>query len=877
MNDTPKQKTYRAAIRRPVTTAMVFLTLVVFGWKSYRQLPINLMPDISYPTLTVRTEYEGAAPEDVETFVTRPLEETLSIVSGMVEISSISSPGLSEIILEFAWDTDMNIAQQDVRDRLDLFEPPREVTEKPVILRYDPRLDPVMRVALTGPDVGHSSDAAQGAEFRRRQLTAIREAAERYVKSDLEAEAGIAQVVVKGGNEEEIQVLVDADRLKNLGLSLESITNSLSQQNINLSGGRLKEGKTEYLVRTLNEYQDIEEIQDGIITTVGTSQTALGAAAGVQSGQTSMNPGTMSRQIRLADVATVSVGEKERETIVHVNGQPAVALDLYKDGDANTVQICKKLKDIFGFERKRSFTERLAVQIAKSRRTKDAPSAIETGDDAEQLTKTIRSRLPQDTSFWLITDQSRFITASIEEVQKATIYGGILALLVLFLFLRELKSTLVIGIAIPISVISAFIPMFMRSISLNIMSLGGLALGVGMLVDNSIVVLESIFRCREEGDAPVDAAERGTAEVSRAVTSSTLTTIAVFFPIAFVEGVAGQIFGDLALTVTFSLLASLLVALYLNPMMVSRARLALAAGQEVVWLLRAYRHARRDEGRGMVAAVLRLGPIGLQYARAWLRQTARDDLGPLANSIRAAATTPTVVRILACIVRCAFSPVTIALFAFMLALKLAGTTLVTVVFVITLALAAVLWTVRALIRLVLWLPLHAFDAGFGAVRRGYALALRAALNFSPLVLILVLLTAVHAAKTATTLGRELIPPFKQGEFGIRMEAPPGTRLEETEELADRIERLIMATPEVDSVSVEIGVEKSKSTGNRGENIAQFSVLLENPREAAQYQDAVIERLRRKIAAISSEQIAFTLPTLFSFKTAVELQIRGDEL
>ena len=186
------EKHYSLPVRRPVTIAMAFVTMCVFGWKSYQELPINLMPDISYPTLTVRTEYEGAAPEDVEKLVTRPLEEQLSIVSGLIQCSSTSSAGLSEIVLEFNWGTDMNVAQQDVRDRLDLFEPPKEVTEKPVILRFDPTLDPVFRIAITGKDLSHIADPKAREVENQKQLTELREACERYIKGDLESEQGIA-------------------------------------------------------------------------------------------------------------------------------------------------------------------------------------------------------------------------------------------------------------------------------------------------------------------------------------------------------------------------------------------------------------------------------------------------------------------------------------------------------------------------------------------------------------------------------------------------------------------------------------------------------------------------------------------------------------
>lgn len=849
---------YRLAIRRPVTTFMLFVTLIVFGWRSYRELPINLMPDIAYPTLTVRTEYEGAAPEDVEKLVTRPLEEMLSIVSGMVEISSISSPGLSEIILEFTWDTDMNVAQQDVRDRLDLFDPPEEVTEKPVILRYDPTLDPVMRVAIAPEPASEINDPALRRLEHQKALTAIRDAAERHLKSDLEAESGIAQVAIRGGQEEEIQILVDAERLKNLGLSLQFIVNSLAQQNINLSGGRLREGKTEYLVRTLNEFQTIEEIGDTIIS--------------IPSGQ----------QMRLDDVADVFLGTKERDTIVHINSREAVQLEIFKEGDANTVQVCDKVRDLLGFEREMGLTEELqrafSQAVQQARMNAGLATGEETGETGELFRRrTLLDRLPEDIQLHVVSDQSLFIKGAIDEVKDATVIGGLLALAILFLFLRELKATVIIGVAIPISVIATFIPMFIQDITLNIMSLGGLALGVGMLVDNSIVVLESIFRCKEEGDEVVDAAERGTREVGSAVTASTLTTISVFFPIAFVEGIAGQLFKDLALTVTFSLLASLLTALYFVPLIASRQSLALYADRQVIWLLRAYRESRDAQRRGRILAFLSVLPLGLVYAGAYLKQAARDTFGPSLTAVRDALRQPSFLTFVSGAAGLLFLPFLVPLYICQVLLRAFATLLATVLFFFSLAVLMVWHTLASVFRAIFWLPLKLFDIGFNAVRSAYTVALRHSLRFNAIFLLLVLLIAVHAGWTATKLGAELIPPMKQGEFGIRMEARAGTRLEETEQHAKRIEMVVRQLDIVDTVTVEIGQDKGSTETDRGENIAQFTVLLKDPEKNAAYQDAVIERLRSAIMRVTNDEITFTLPSLFSFKTAVELQVVGDDL
>jgi len=839
----PPTEQYRLAIRRPVTTAMVFLTLVVFGWKSYEGLSINLMPDISYPTLTVRTEYEGAAPEDVEKLLTRPLEETLAIVPGMVQISSVSSPGLSEIVLEFTWDTDMNTAQQDVRDRLDLFEPPEEVTQNPVILRYDPTLDPIMRVAI----VDTSEDVARQQE----RLTQIRESAERHIKSDLEGELGIAQVLVKGGREEEIQVLVDAQKLKNLGLNLDSISNSLAQQNINLSGGRLKEGKTEYLVRTVNEYKTVSEIGDTLIVT----------PAGIP--------------IALSQVAEVIQGEKDRDTVVRLNGGEAVELEIYKWGDANTVQVCNKVKDLFGFDRKLSFWELAARRVERMR---NAGEEDEEERRSQDLRKTLLSRLPdpEHSQFVLVSDQSRFIVASIEEVQNTAIQGGILALIILAFFLKQLRSTLIIGVSIPISIIATFVPMYMRDVSLNIMSLGGLALGVGMLVDNSIVVLESIFRCTEEGDGTTDSANRGTNEVGGAVTASTLTTVAVFLPLAFVEGIAGQLFGDLALTVTFSLLASLLVALYLIPMVASRPALSLLADRDVVWMLRAY-HDGRGAGKGRLASVAGLAPRGANYVAAWLGKAARHDFRPLAAAWGGRGQRGALGNILSAMKSVVLAPCVLILFAVRVFLMMLVTLLVSLVFPISLVLVAVLWVLSRAVLLLLWVPFWLFETLFNAFRNSYELLLRFSLGFSALVLLAMLGLSVHAGWLIPQLGTELIPPLKQGEFGIRMEAPPGTRIEQTEQRAIQVEKIVRSFPVVDTVSVEVGSEKTKAESERGENVAEFTVTLRDPDENAQYQDEIIEQIRREIIARTGDEITFTLPALFSFKFAVELQIQGDDI
>lgn len=845
MSANPEPIHYRLSIRRPVTIAMVFLTLLVFGWKSYQELSINLMPDIAYPTLTVRTEYEGGAPEDIEKLVTRPLEERLSVVSGVEEISSISSAGISEVIMEFAWGSDMNLAMQEVRDALDQVQLASGVTQNPVILRFDPTLDPVLRIALLGRDLDEFTDPEERARNAESDLTQIRDAAERQIKSDLEAEPGIAQVVVKGGREDEIQISLDSARLKALGLTPETIVSGLQMQNVNLSGGLLQEGRAEYLVRTLNEFTSIDEIASVMVT--------------APNGDT----------FRLSDLARVTLGTKERETIVTVNGQEAVELEFYKEGSANVVEVAKKLKRFFKLEQEKSFMETVLEKRAPNDKSGRAQIALDEIRKARERADRLKNRLPDFTRPVLITDQSRFIESSIAEVKQTALVGGLLALCILFVFLRELRSTAIIGIAIPISVVATFVPMFIQNISLNIMSLGGLALGVGMLVDNSIVVLESIFRCREEGDSIKDAAERGTREVSSAVTASTLTTIAVFFPIVFVEGIAGQLFRDLALTVTFSLIASLLVALYLIPMIASREGTHFNRGSSAIWALRGLKDAKAS-GRSGLGLLFALPKLGLGYAREGLKQIKAETLD-LNTQARVEAKGPAKFGLLA------VWPLALILFLMRLLLSIVRAVVTTILMVgIAFAFAGYL-VVSRIARVVLYLPLQLFEHGFNAVRHVYGVSLRQALHVSPFVFLTVMVLAWFAFQEAGNLGRELIPPMKQGEFGIRIEAQPGTRLENTEVKAANVERIVRAFEEVDSVTVQVGGEATSTNAEEGENVAILTVKLKNPEETAIRQDAIIEDMRREVLARTSEQVTFTLPTLFSFKTALELQIFGEDI
>jgi HAE1 family hydrophobic/amphiphilic exporter-1 len=487
------------ATERRVTIVMFMVAIVLFGMVSLSRLKLNLLPDISYPTLTVRTELTGAAPAEVENLLTKPIEEAVGVVRNVRVVRSVSRSGQSDVTIEFLWGTDMDVAGVDVREKLDILTLPLEAS-RPMLLRFDPSSEPIVRLGLLyGEDAGEESSEAR--------LKTLRRLAEDRIKTDLEAQEGTAAVKVSGGLEDEIQIRVDQQKLSQLRLSIDQIAERIRAENVNLSGGRLEEGDQRFLVRTLNEFQSVDEFRDAIVGYVG---------------------GT---PVYLRDVATVERGYKEREAITRVGGRESVELAVYKEGDANTVQVAGRV---------------------------------------ERRLDALRKDLEQDgIELVKIYDQSTFIASAVNDVRTAAVLGGLIAILVLYGFLRDARATTIVGIAIPVSVIGTFLLMYLNEISLNIMSLGGIALAVGMLVDNSIVVLENIVRKKEQGEGIVEAARSGTTEVGAAVVAATLTTIAVFFPMVFIKGVAGQLFQDQALTVTFALVFSLIVALTLIPMLAS--------------------------------------------------------------------------------------------------------------------------------------------------------------------------------------------------------------------------------------------------------------------------------------------------------------------
>ncbi|KPJ72138.1 MAG: acriflavin resistance protein [Planctomycetes bacterium DG_20] len=483
------------SIRRPIFTIMIALVVIILGVVALQRLPVDLMPDITWPTLSVSTTYENASPEEIERLVTEPIEEAMKTVPGQEEVTSVSSEGRSSVRVAFAWGTDLDAAASDVRDRLDrVISRLPEEADRPSLRKFDLASFPVLILGATS-------------DLDPREARRI---IDDQVAYRIERVPGVAALDVHGGLDREIHVDLSPDKMKALGLPLDQVLARIQAGNVNLPAGTIQRGNFEVTVRTPGEFTSREEL----------CQTVVATRDGAP--------------IRLDEIADVTDTSAKVSSIVRVNGKSGIHMAVNKQSGTNTVEVATRvLQEVEGINR-------------------DNPQI--------QLIPMI--------------DTSKFIQRSIHTVGSAVLFGGLFAVLVLLFFLRSFKSTAIIATAIPVSIVATFGLMYFGKLTLNIMTLGGLALGVGMLVDNAIVVLENIFRLRQAGLERTRAALQGSEEVINAIVASTLTTLAVFVPMVFVRGMSGVMFRQLALVIGFALLCSLGVALTVVPMLASRLRTA---------------------------------------------------------------------------------------------------------------------------------------------------------------------------------------------------------------------------------------------------------------------------------------------------------------
>jgi HAE1 family hydrophobic/amphiphilic exporter-1 len=750
--------------RRPVTVSMFTLALLVFGFVLLGRLGLTLLPDLSYPSLTIRTEYPGAAPAEIENLITKPIEESIGVVKNLRQIRSVSRAGQSDVILEFNWGTDMGMAGLDVREKLDIVQLPLDV-KRPSLLRFNPTLAPIVRLSMS-----FSADSPLADEQSNKQLLSeaelieLRRLAEDEVKRRLESIEGVAAVKVSGGLEDEVQVLVDQSKLAQLNLTIEQVASRLKAENVNLSGGRLDQGNQQFLVRTINQYQSIDEIAGSIISSHN------------------------GKPVYLRDIARVEQKYKEREAITRLNGIEAVEIAIYKEGDANTVSVAQRIDTRLATV-KRSIGSRFELQE--------------------------------------IYNQADFIEQAIDEVIGNAILGGLLAMLVLYLFLKNFRSTLIISFAIPTSVIISFNMMYAFDITLNIMSLGGLALAVGLLVDNAIVVLENIARKKEQGLDNVTSAREGAKEVAGAIVAATLTTIAVFLPLVFVEGIAGQLFSDQALTVTFALVVSLLVALTFIPMVsaVSSTETGNVASGTVT-------QTQALSDKKIIAQPAVIKPV-FDTRQSWLKN------------------------------------------ALMLPFRLLFYRIPALVIAIFQSLWQVISAVSSRLILILVIP---FNYGYRRLELGYQRLLKWALAHQLSIIIIAAAIFASSLVLVKRIGIELIPSLSQGELLVQIETPSGTPLEKTDQIIRQAQSLIASLPDIErtySVSGN-GNRLDSSPEKGGENRGELNVVISKP-VSFEKEQQVISDIRKVLTRLPEVNVVIEKPALFTFKTPLEVEIVGFNL
>ena len=481
----------RLAIERPVTMFMLSGVIVLIGAVSLARLPVDLMPDVSYPSITVRVGYTGVGPLEMEELVTRPIEQAMAAVAGLERLESTSSEGNSRVTLNLAWGMDLNEAADDVRSRIDRVRGRLpEDADPPTVFKFDSNSMPIMSVGVEG-------------DYDRVKL---REIAEHDLSQRLERVPGVAAVTVQGGLRRQIHVELSKEKIRALDLPVDRVVNLLRTENQNIPLGEIDEGDRTYLVRSQGQFSDLNEIRDMVVMT----------RAGVP--------------VYMKDIADVKDSTEDFRSFTRINGKPGVRLSITKQSGTNTVQIADGVRE----------------EVAR----------INQGSTGIKLS--------------VLNDSSVFISRAIHSVQEHALIGGMLVMLIIFLFLRDLRATFIVFMSIPISVIGTFALLYFNGYTLNTMTFGGLALGIGMIVDASIVVLENTFRHMEHGKDRMQASIDGSEEVWSAILASTLTHIAVFVPLLFLTGVSSILFKQLAVVVMFSLTMSLFVAVTIVPVLCSR-------------------------------------------------------------------------------------------------------------------------------------------------------------------------------------------------------------------------------------------------------------------------------------------------------------------
>ncbi|MDI9522460.1 MAG: efflux RND transporter permease subunit [Bacteroidota bacterium] len=557
------RKILRFALKNPVTISMIVFAILLLGKISYDRLNVDLLPDMNAPRLFVEVEAGERPPEEIEKLFVESMESMAIRQSDVVQVSSAIRAGSARLTVEYVQNKDMDEAFLDLQKAMSPFAQNAEI-ESVNITQHDPNRDPVMLIAMF-----HSSIT---------DMAELRKMADSYIRNELIRLEGVAEVALSGDEVPVLTIETDPYKLSAFGVTMEEIASRIESNNQSISGGRVSELGLQYLVKSAPMFASESDFEGLVIGYRPIEATGGGAAGGM--GMQGGGGNVENAPIFLGEVATVRFENARPDNIVRLNGERCISLSVYKEMQFNTV----KAVDLI--------TNQLAV---------------------------IEQALP-GYSFMVIDNQGTFIKQSIGEVKTSALLGMVLAVLVLFYFLRRVSTTLIVSVSIPVSIIATFVMMYFGGLTLNVMTLSGLALGAGMLIDNAIVVIESIFRNREQGMERREAIITGTTEVSGAVVAATLTTIVVFIPIVYLHGASGQLFKELAWTVTFSLLSSLFVALLVIPMLYDQFTKRKGDQHEAVsvqfkgygnhlrWLL-----ARRGWVIGIAAAILAVAILLTPY------------------------------------------------------------------------------------------------------------------------------------------------------------------------------------------------------------------------------------------------------------------------
>src|SRR5271165_5241190 len=487
------QKLAEICIRRPVFATMLIMCLLVMGFASYRKLGVDYFPKIDFPTVTITTTLRGAAPEEVETQVTKRIEEVVNTVSGIDDMNSTSSEGISQVFISFVLEKDGEVAAQEVRDKVSsiLGQLPKD-TDPPVVLKLATDATPVLNVVVSSP----------------RDLRETTKLVDDRIKKNIESLYGVGTVRFVGDRTRQIQVWLDGDKLYSYNLNIDQVRNSLALQNVEIPGGRIDQGTREVSLRTLGRVERPEDFNRVIVANVE------------------------GKPIRVADIGRVVDGVEEPRSLARLDGSPAVVLEVQKQEGTNTLDVIRAVK------------ERI---------------------------QELKTSLPPDFKITYTRDQSGFISDAFQAVQEHLILGGILAAIVVFVFIRNWRSTLITAVAIPTSIISTYTLMNWMGFTLNQITMLALVLMVGIVIDDAIVVLENIFRFMEEKHlSPMQAAVQGTRDIGLAVLATTLSLAIIFLPIALMSGIVGRFMSSFGYTAAFAVMVSLLVSFTLTPMLCSR-------------------------------------------------------------------------------------------------------------------------------------------------------------------------------------------------------------------------------------------------------------------------------------------------------------------